>query len=68
LWRCGKEEFWKWAEDNINRDEFCRRRCFTAEEREIAIDKILGITPEERHEVPPSGDAPSGKAPTNDLD
>jgi hypothetical protein len=46
-------EFWKWAEDNINRDEFCRRRCFTYEQREAAIDKILGITPEERHEVVP---------------
>ena len=39
-------EFWKWADVNINRDEFCRRRCFTAEQREAAIDEILGITPE----------------------
>jgi hypothetical protein len=35
-------EFWKWAEVNINRDEFCRRRCYTAAEREAAVDKILG--------------------------
>jgi hypothetical protein len=40
-----EQEFWKWAEENINRDEFCRRRCFTAAEREAEIDKILGITP-----------------------
>jgi hypothetical protein len=49
-------EFWKWAEDNINRDEFCRRRCFTYEQREAAIDKILGITPAERHEVEPGNE------------
>jgi hypothetical protein len=48
-----KDEFWKWAEENINRDEFCRRRCFTAAEREAAIDKILGITPAERGETVP---------------
>jgi hypothetical protein len=53
-------EFWKWADDNINRDEFCRRRCFTYEQREAAVDRILGITPEERHEtVPPPAEAPS---------
>jgi hypothetical protein len=46
-------EFWKWAEVNINRDEFCRRRCYTAEEREAAIDKILGLTPQERGETVP---------------
>ena len=62
-------EFWKWAEDNINRDEFCRRRCFTYEEREAAIDKILGITPEERHETVPEDQAqaqdqkPAAEAP-----
>jgi hypothetical protein len=49
-------EFWKWAEDNINRDEFCRRRCFTYEQREAAVDKILGITPAERHEVEPGNE------------
>jgi hypothetical protein len=55
-------EFWKWAEDNINRDEFCRRRCFTYEQREAAVDKILGITPQERHEtVPPESSAPAGE-------
>jgi hypothetical protein len=52
-----EDEFWKWAEENINRNEFCRRRCFTAEEREAAIDKILGITPQERGEIAPQ-DAP----------
>jgi hypothetical protein len=58
-------EFWKWAEDNINRDEFCRRRCFTYEQREAAIDKILGITPAERHEtVPPPDEAPSAPDPS----
>jgi hypothetical protein len=46
-----EEEFWKWADENINRNEFCRRRCFTAEEREEAINKILGITPQERGET-----------------
>jgi hypothetical protein len=52
-------EFWKWAEENIHRDEFCRRRCFTAEEREEAMDKILGLTPAERREtVPPDAAAP----------
>jgi hypothetical protein len=56
-------EFWKWAEENINRDEFCRRRCFTYEQREAACDRILGITPEERHEtVPPKNDKPSTQA------
>ena len=50
--------FWKWAEENINRDEFCRR-CFTAAEREAAMDKILGITPQERGEtVPPEAAQP----------
>jgi hypothetical protein len=44
-------DFWKWAEENVNRDEFCRRRCFTEEEREAAIDKILGITPEQRDHI-----------------
>src|ERR1700733_10385689 len=48
-----EEEFWKWADENINRDEFCRRRCFTAAEREAAMDKILGLTPEERGETVP---------------
>jgi hypothetical protein len=37
--------------ENINRDEFCRRRCCTAAEREAAIDKIRGITPQERGET-----------------
>ena len=55
-------EFWKWADENINRDEFCRRRCYTAEEREAAMDKILGLTPQERHEtVPPDAAATSGE-------
>ena len=36
-----------------HRDEFCRRRCYTAEERLAAINKILGITPQERGEVVP---------------
>jgi hypothetical protein len=44
-------EFWKWADENINRDEFCRRRCFTYEQREAACNRILGITPEERGEI-----------------
>ena len=48
-----KAAFWKWAEENIHRDEFCRRRCYTAEEREAAINKILGITPAERGEIVP---------------
>jgi hypothetical protein len=57
------EEFWQWAEKDINRDEFCRRRCYTAEEREAAIDKILGITPAERGEtVHPDADAASVEA------
>jgi hypothetical protein len=55
-----EEEFWKWADENINRDEFCRRRCFTAAEREAAMDKILGLTPEERGEtIPQPADAPA---------
>ena len=41
----------EWADENINRDEFCRRRCHTAQEREAAMDKILGLTPKERHET-----------------
>jgi hypothetical protein len=52
-------EFWKWAEVNVNRDEFCRRRCYTAAEREAAIDKILGITPQERHEAVPEEATPA---------
>jgi len=56
-----EEEFWKWADENINRDEFCRRRCYTAEEREAAMDKILGLTPQERHETPnPDPPTPCG--------
>jgi hypothetical protein len=55
-------EFWKWAEDNINRDEFCRRRCFTYEQREAACDRILGITPEERHEIVPEPQTPEAPA------
>jgi hypothetical protein len=55
-----KAEFWKWADENIHRDEFCRRRCFTAAEKEAAIDKILGITPQDRHEIDPEEEpAPS---------
>jgi len=52
-----KEEFWKWADENINRDEFCRRRCFTAEQRRAAINKILGISPIERRETAPENGA-----------
>jgi NAD-specific glutamate dehydrogenase len=51
-------EFWKWAETNIHRDEFCRRRCYTAAEREAAINKILGITPQERGETVPEEAVP----------
>jgi hypothetical protein len=54
-----KDEFWKWAEENINRDEFCRRRCYTAAEREAAIDKILGITPADRGETVPEAAPPA---------
>jgi hypothetical protein len=57
------EEFWKWAEENINRNEFCRRRCFTAAEREAEIDKILGITP---CEPPPQ--QPPATGPGQQLD
>jgi hypothetical protein len=61
-----EKEFWEWAEKNINRDEFCRRRCFTYEEREAAMNKILGITPEERGEVPEPEPAPAcGAAPVS---
>jgi hypothetical protein len=45
---------------NIHRDEFCRRGCFTAAEREEAINKILGITPQERREtLPEAAPAPN---------
>ena len=54
-----KAAFWKWAEENINRDEFCRRRCYTAAERQAAINKILGITPLERGEIVAEPAAPS---------
>jgi hypothetical protein len=57
------EEFWKWAQENINRDEFCRRRCFTTAEREAAINKILGLTPQERGEIVPE-DAPVSSGET----
>ena len=50
--------FWKQAGPNLNRDEFYRRRCQTAAEREAAINKILGITPQERIEVVPEKEAP----------
>jgi integrase len=53
-----KAAFWKWAEENINRDEFCRRRCYTAAERQAAINKILGITPLERGEIVPEKPTP----------
>ena len=56
-----KAEFWKWADDNINRDEFCRRRCYTAAEREAAIRKILGIAPlEPRENDPKEAPQPNG--------
>ena len=48
-----KAEFWKWAEENVNRDEFCRRRCYTYAERDAAINKILGITPVDQSETVP---------------
>jgi hypothetical protein len=55
-----KAEFWKWAEENINRDEFCRRRCYTPAEREAAINKILGLAPAEGGEpVPEKAETPS---------
>jgi len=56
-------EFWQWADENIHRDEFCRRRCFTAAEREAAIDKILGITPQERGETVPEQAPPPSVEP-----
>jgi hypothetical protein len=60
-----EKEFWQWAEENINRDEFCRRRCYTAQEREAAIDKILGLTPTERGEtIPPTAGPPAASAPS----
>jgi hypothetical protein len=45
--------------ENLNRDEFCRRPCCTAAEREAAIDKIPCITPQERGETVPRGGRPS---------
>jgi hypothetical protein len=64
-------DFWKWAEENVNRDEFCRRRCFTPEEREAAIDKILGITPEQRDHISKvqaaAAEAGIDPAPTDSL-
>jgi hypothetical protein len=62
------EEFWKWAEENINRDEFCRRRCFTTAEREAAINKILGITPAERGETVPEEADPRSEPVQSHLD
>jgi len=63
-----KAEFWKWAEENINRDEFCRRRCYTYAERDAAINKILGITPVEQGDtVPENAEAPSASC-QSDLD
>ena len=53
-----KAEFWKWAEENVNRDEFCRRRCYTYAERDAAINKILGITPVDQSETVPEEPTP----------
>jgi hypothetical protein len=40
-----------------------RRRCHTAAEREAAVDKILGLTPQERHETVPEEAPPAPVEP-----
>jgi hypothetical protein len=41
--------------ESLNRGEFRRRRCCTAAQREAAMDKIPGLTPQERGETVPRG-------------